>query len=74
MRDPADELEAALGHEVRVRPAGRGIAVEIRLADIDEALALAQLTSLRGSLTRAAPEGRRPAAIIAWLRAISSVG
>jgi ParB family transcriptional regulator, chromosome partitioning protein len=43
MRDAADRLEAALGHEVKVRPRGGEIAVEIRLADLDEALALAAL-------------------------------
>jgi ParB family chromosome partitioning protein len=41
MRDAADRLESALGHEVRVRPRGDEVAVEIRLADLDEALALA---------------------------------
>jgi ParB family chromosome partitioning protein len=45
LRDVADKLEAALGHEVKVRPRGEGVAVEIRLADLDEALALiARLT------------------------------
>ena len=42
MRDAADRLESALGHEVRVRPRGGEVAVEIRLADVDEALALAR--------------------------------
>lgn len=42
MRDAADKLEAALGHEVKVRPRGEEVAVEIRLADLDEALALAR--------------------------------
>jgi ParB family chromosome partitioning protein len=37
--DAADELESALGHEVAVRPKGKGVAVEIRFADLDEALA-----------------------------------
>jgi ParB family chromosome partitioning protein len=41
MRDAADKLEAALGHEVKVRPKGEEVAVEIRLADLDEAIALA---------------------------------
>ena len=37
MREAADRLESALGHEVRVRPGkGEGIAVEIRLESIDE--------------------------------------
>ncbi|HEX6753163.1 MAG TPA: ParB/RepB/Spo0J family partition protein [Solirubrobacterales bacterium] len=42
IRDAADELESAFGHEVEVRPKGRGVAVEIRLASLDEALALAR--------------------------------
>ncbi len=42
MRDAADKLETALGHEVKVRPRGGGVAVEIRLADLDEAAALAR--------------------------------
>ncbi|HET8862389.1 MAG TPA: ParB/RepB/Spo0J family partition protein [Solirubrobacterales bacterium] len=42
MRDAADRLEAALGHEVKVRPRGGEVAVEIRLADLDEAVALAR--------------------------------
>ena len=41
LRDAADRLESALGHEVKVRPKGEEIAVEIRLADLDEARALA---------------------------------
>lgn len=41
MRDAADRLESALGHEVRVKPKGREIAVEIRFDDLEEALALA---------------------------------
>jgi ParB family chromosome partitioning protein len=41
MRDAADKLEVALGHEVKVRPRGGEVSVEIRLADLDEALALA---------------------------------
>jgi ParB family chromosome partitioning protein len=41
MREAADRLESALGHEVKVRPRGGEVAVEIRLADLDEALALA---------------------------------
>ncbi len=40
MREAADELETALGHEVKVRPRGGEVAVEIRVADLDEALAL----------------------------------
>lgn len=42
MREAADKLEAALGHEVKVRPKGEEVAVEIRLADLDEAIALAR--------------------------------
>jgi ParB family transcriptional regulator, chromosome partitioning protein len=41
MRAAADRFESALGHEVRVRPKGEEIAVEIRFADLDEALGLA---------------------------------
>jgi ParB family chromosome partitioning protein len=43
----ADEFEAALGHEVRVRPRGGEIAVEIRFEDLDGALALARRLSHR---------------------------
>ena len=42
LRDAADRLESALGHEVKVRPKGEEIAVEIRFGDLDEALALAE--------------------------------
>jgi ParB family chromosome partitioning protein len=45
MRDAADQLESALGHEVKVRPKDGEIAVEIRLGDLDEALALARSLS-----------------------------
>ena len=45
MRDAADRFESALGHEVRVRPKGEEIAVEIRFDDLDEALALARKLS-----------------------------
>jgi ParB family transcriptional regulator, chromosome partitioning protein len=41
MRDAADRLESALGHEVRVKSKGGEIAVEIRFGDLEEALALA---------------------------------
>ena len=62
MRAAADELEAALGHEVRVRPRGEEVAIEIRFDDLDEAQALAR------SLARTPPEtpsaGRYPPAII----------
>jgi ParB family chromosome partitioning protein len=43
LRDAADRLESAFGHEVRVRPRkGEEVAVEIRFEDLDEALALAR--------------------------------
>ncbi|MBW8059958.1 MAG: ParB/RepB/Spo0J family partition protein [Solirubrobacterales bacterium] len=42
MRDAADRLESALGHEVEVRSRGEEIAVEIRFDDLDQALALAR--------------------------------
>jgi ParB family chromosome partitioning protein len=42
MRAAADRLETALGREVKVRPRGEEVAVEIRFADLDEALALAR--------------------------------
>lgn len=42
LRDAADRLESALGHEVRLRPKGEEIAVEIRFEDLGEALALAE--------------------------------
>jgi ParB family chromosome partitioning protein len=45
MRDAADKLESAIGHEVKVRPRGEEVAVEIRLADLDEALGLARRLS-----------------------------
>jgi ParB family chromosome partitioning protein len=41
MHSAADRLESVLGHEVRMRPRGEGISVEIQLADLDQALALA---------------------------------
>ncbi len=37
-----DAFERALGHDVRVAPAGAGFKVEIRFEDIDEALSLAR--------------------------------
>jgi ParB family chromosome partitioning protein len=45
MRDVADQFESALGHEVKLRPKGGDIAVEIRLDDLDEARALARKLS-----------------------------
>ena len=41
LRDAADRFESALGHEVRVRPRGEEITVEIRFSALGEALALA---------------------------------
>ncbi len=48
LRDAADKLESAFGHEVKLRPRGGEIAVEIRLAGLDEALALARELKRRG--------------------------
>jgi ParB family transcriptional regulator, chromosome partitioning protein len=45
LRDATDKLESALGHEVKLRPRGGEIALEIRLEDLDEALALARSLS-----------------------------
>jgi ParB family transcriptional regulator, chromosome partitioning protein len=42
LRDAADALEEALGHEVSARPKGEGIAVELRFDDVGEAHALAR--------------------------------
>ena len=42
LRDVADALEEALGHEVSARAKGEGIAVEMRFADVREAHALAR--------------------------------
>jgi ParB family chromosome partitioning protein len=47
LREAADELESALGHEVKLRPRGGKLALEIRLEDLDEALALARNLSRR---------------------------
>ncbi len=47
MREAADKLEQALGHEVKVRPHGGEVAVEIRFEDLDEALALARRLGAR---------------------------
>jgi ParB family transcriptional regulator, chromosome partitioning protein len=41
LRDAADRFESALGHEVKVKPKGEEIAVEIRFDDLDQALELA---------------------------------
>jgi ParB family transcriptional regulator, chromosome partitioning protein len=45
LRSAADKLESALGHEVKLRPKGGEIALEIRLVDLDQALALARSLS-----------------------------
>jgi ParB family chromosome partitioning protein len=42
IRDAEDRLESAFGHEVKLRPKGGGIAVEIQFQDLDEILALAR--------------------------------
>jgi ParB family chromosome partitioning protein len=42
LRDAAELLESALGHEAKVRPRGEEVAVEIRFEDLDEVLALAR--------------------------------
>lgn len=47
MREAADKLESALGHEVKVRPKGGEIAVEIRFEDLDQALDLARTLAAR---------------------------
>jgi ParB family chromosome partitioning protein len=47
LREAADQLESALGHEVKLRPRGGEIALEIRLEDLDQALALARSLSRR---------------------------
>jgi ParB family transcriptional regulator, chromosome partitioning protein len=49
LRDAADKLETAIGHEVKVRPRGEEVAVEIRLADLDEAHALARRLGSKGA-------------------------
>jgi ParB family chromosome partitioning protein len=45
LRDAADKLESVLGHEVKLRPKGGEIALEIRLEDLEQALALARALS-----------------------------
>ncbi len=44
-QDATDRFESALGHEVKVRPRGEEIAVEIRFDDLAEALELARKVS-----------------------------
>jgi ParB family chromosome partitioning protein len=43
--EAASRLEAALGHDVRVRARGAEVAVELRFSDLDEALAMARRLS-----------------------------
>jgi ParB family transcriptional regulator, chromosome partitioning protein len=47
LRDAADQLESALGHEVKLRPKRGEIALEIRLEDLGAALALARSLARR---------------------------
>ena len=47
LRGLEDELESAIGHEVKLRPKGRGLALEIRFEDLDEALDLARALKRR---------------------------
>jgi len=42
LEETADALETALGHEVKIHARGKGIAVELRFDDLDEARALAR--------------------------------
>ncbi len=79
IREAADELESALGHEVKVRPRRGGRSrwrsastVSMRLSPWPAASAPARLAALRPWPAAEPPPG--PPTIIAWLRAISSVG
>jgi ParB family chromosome partitioning protein len=47
LQQAADELESVLGHEVKLRPRGGEIALEIRFENLDEALDLARGLSHR---------------------------
>jgi ParB family transcriptional regulator, chromosome partitioning protein len=47
LRSAADELESAFGHEVKLRPKGGRIALEILLGDLEEARALARRLNAR---------------------------
>jgi ParB family transcriptional regulator, chromosome partitioning protein len=49
LRDVADALEEAIGHEVTAREKGEGIAVELRFDDVGEAHALARRLRKRSS-------------------------
>ncbi len=42
LHEAADRFEAALGQEVKVRPRGEEVAVELRFEDLDQALAFAE--------------------------------
>ncbi len=42
LRGVEDKLESAIGYEVKLRPKGGGLALEIRFEDLDEALDLAR--------------------------------
>jgi ParB family chromosome partitioning protein len=48
LREAADKFESALGHEVKLRPRGGEISIEIRFDDLDQALDLARSLSRRG--------------------------
>jgi ParB family chromosome partitioning protein len=48
MDDATDALEAALGHEVSVKPRGAGIVVELRFDNLDDAHQLARELRRRG--------------------------
>ena len=49
LRDAADALEEALGHEVSTRAKGEGIVAELRFDDVRDAHALARRLRTRGS-------------------------
>lgn len=49
LRDAADALEEALGHEVSARVKGEGVVAELRFDDVREAHALARRLRKRGS-------------------------
>lgn len=47
LRSAEDKLESALGHEVKLRPKGGALALEIRFEDLDDALGLARALTRR---------------------------
>ncbi len=47
LRETADKLESALGHEVKLRPKKGALSLEVRLEHLDEARALARRLSRR---------------------------